>query len=94
MNSSVARQAAAVARERRLQQVRPGWWVFSLGPRDLGSWGRVTANVQFLDPATRRMRNRLTVTDPASGQRHEIEHASGYPAWCCTPAEARRAGLT
>jgi hypothetical protein len=89
------RVAAKLAKERRLHQVRPGWWVFSYGPRDLlGSWGEVTATTQFVDPGTGRPHTRLTVVDRTTGRRHEIEQVSGYPAWCCTPAEARRAGLS
>jgi hypothetical protein len=91
---AVERAAARLAKERRIQQVRPGWWVFSYGPLDLGSWGKVTAALQFTDPTTGRPSTRLTVVDSATGRQHEVQHVNGFPAWCCTPAEARRAGLT
>jgi hypothetical protein len=86
------RGAARLAKERRLRQVRPGWWVFSYGPTDLGSWGKVTATAETTDPTTGQKLTHLTLTDRA-GRRVEIEQASSYPVWCCTPAEARRAGL-
>lgn len=91
---SIAQHAAIKAtRERRLTQVRPGWWVFSYGPTDLGSLGEVTATTTFTDPATNRAMVRLTIADP-DGRRVEIENVGDYPTWCVTTAEARRAGLT
>jgi hypothetical protein len=93
VSSTAERKATGLSKERRIQQVRPGWWVFSYGPRG-GSWGKVTATLQFLEPTTGRPSTRLTVADPATGSGQEIEQVNGYPAWCCTPAEARRAGLT
>lgn len=91
---AVERAAAAAAKERRVSQIRPGWWVFSHGTRDpLGGWGEVTATTRYRDPDTRRPAVLLTVRDRATSRRHEIEQVPSYPAWCCTPAEARRAGL-
>lgn len=84
--------ATKLSRERRLSGVRPGWWVFSYGPTDLGSFGKVTATTTYTDPATSRAMVRLTITDPA-GCRIEIENAAGYPTWCVTTADAKRAGL-
>ena len=90
---SIAQNAAMKAsRERRLAQVRPGWWVFSYGPTDLGSFEKVTATTTFTDPAANRATVRLTVIDPA-GRRVEIENVGGHPTWCVTTAEARRTGL-
>lgn len=91
---SIAQNAGMkAARERRLAQVRPGWWVFSYGPTDLGSLGEVTATTTFTDPATNRAMVRLAIADP-DGRRVEIENVGGYPTWCVTSAEARRVGLT
>lgn len=92
--AAVERTAAEVAKERRLSQVRPGWWVFSYGQRDpLGGWGQVTAATRYRDPDTRRSLVRLTVRAHGTGRSQEIEQVPGYPTWCCTAAEARRAGL-
>ena len=91
--AAAERAATKLAKERRIQQIRPGWWVYSYRPHDLGTWGKVTATHQFTDPATGKPTTWLTVTDP-EGRRHEVQEVNGYPAWCCTPAEARRAGLT
>jgi hypothetical protein len=84
--------ASKLSRERRLDRVRPGWWVFSYGPTDLGSFGKATAVTTFTDPANGRALVRLTITDP-HGRRVEVENAAGHPAWCLTAADARRAGL-
>jgi len=90
--AAVRRRAAQVCRERRVQDVRPGWWVFSHGPRDLGSWSVVTGtSVAF--GADGLVLVRLAVTE-LDGRRHEVDARFGASAWCCTAAEAKRAGLS
>jgi hypothetical protein len=89
--AEVARAARQVCRERSAGKVRPAWWVFSVSPIDAGSWVRVLTTTAFV--VDDREWTRLTVVDPATGRRYEIDSVSGWPASCCTPAEARRAGL-
>jgi hypothetical protein len=83
------------ARERRIEQVRPGWWVFShdLGGFGMGVWDEVTSTASTLDRATRRTVVTVTVRSSRTGRPAVIEAPSGVGAWCCTRAEARRAGL-
>lgn len=87
----MAGRRARDGKQRRADQVKPGWWVYSVDARG-GCWGRVVTTTQYLDGRGRRM-VRLVVDDPtAPGV--EIDSVSDYPAWCATPAEARTAGLT
>lgn len=89
--AAVDTAAARRSRERRLSKVQPGWWVFSYGPTDLGSWGRVDAVTTFLDPRGRAM-VRLALTD-TNGAGREIENVPASAAWSLTATDARRVGL-
>lgn len=94
--TAAERAAAKLARQRRLDRIQPGWWVYLAdpgNPRSWGSWAKVTTTYQFID-ATARPTVRLTALDPATGRGVRIELEAGYPASSLTPAEARRAGLT
>lgn len=53
-----------IGKQRRADQVKPGWWVYSIGARG-GDWGRVVTTTQFLDGSGRRM-VRLVVDDPGA----------------------------
>lgn len=88
----VEKAAARRSRKRRLRQVRPGWWVYSYGAADLGSWAQVRAVTVFIDPRSGREMVRLALTD-AGGAGVETENVPGYPTWSLTAAEARRCGL-
>lgn len=80
-----------IGKQRRADQVKPGWWVYTYGARG-GSWEHVVTTTQYLDDRGRRM-VRLVVDDPTTPD-VEIDSPHDYPAWCATPAEARKAGLT
>jgi hypothetical protein len=87
---AVSRAATRASRERSARSVKPGWWVFSHGPADLGCWGQVTA---VTHTSTGGGRVRMTLTDHGTGRVHEVDARPTDRAWCCTAAEARRAGL-
>jgi hypothetical protein len=87
---AVSRAATRASRERPARSVKLGWWVFSHGPADLGSWGQVTA---VTHTSTGGGRVRMTLTDHGTGRVHEVDARPTDRAWCCTAAEARRAGL-
>jgi hypothetical protein len=84
---AASRAATRISRERPARSVKPGWWVFSHGPADLGSWGQVTAATNTGDRVV------LKVTEHGTGRIHEVDARPTDRAWCCTAAEARRAGL-
>ena len=94
MNKNVRLNAWAVCKERPVQKVRPGWWVYTHGPTDLGAWGEVQANLQFVEAGTKRAKTRLSVANPDTGRIDVVEIYNNHPAWCCTAAQARKAGLT
>lgn len=90
--AAVEKAASRRSRKRRLRQIRPGWWVYSYGAADLGSWGQVSAVTAFVEPRSGREMVRLAITDP-TGAGVETENVPGYPTWSLTAAEARRCGL-
>ncbi len=92
IGSPAGQAAVKAARERPAGKVRPGWWVFTHGCADRGSWSQVAAVTAFIDQAGRAA-VRLAVREN-DGRRHEVEAVTGWTAWCLTTAEARRAGLT
>ena len=95
-SAEVQRAARRQGRERRIEQVRPGWWVFShdLGGFGMGVWDEVTTTSSVLDRGSGRTVVTVTVRSSRTGRPAVIEAPAGVGAWCCTRAEARRVGLT
>lgn len=92
----VQQAARKAARERRIGQVRPGWWIYSHDPEAFGmaGWGLVTATSSTRDPGrSGRVTVTVTVRSSLNGRPGVIEALASEQAWCCTRAEARAAGL-